>query len=86
MSTHTIGSVSDVALTDFSAGASTGFEAGNGLERLRSRNHQDDEPAEQAAFPRADGGAPAWAFLTAAFFIEALIWGKIVKKHNLGFN
>lgn len=71
---------SEVALHELPAGAATGFEANNSLEQLHSRGRRDGLPAEQSELPTADGGASAWAFLVAAFFIEALIWGKTCEK------
>jgi hypothetical protein len=46
--------------------------------------HQRDQETEQAytgqrpefSLPQADGGKEAWFFLVAAFFVEALVWGK----------
>jgi hypothetical protein len=41
----------------------------------------EDEVAElpstrqEFSLPRVDGGKDAWLFLTASFFIEALVWG-----------
>jgi hypothetical protein len=29
------------------------------------------------SLPQADGGKDAWLFLAAAFFVEALVWGKV---------
>jgi hypothetical protein len=46
---------------------------------LRPHGGEADRPPEgrqEFSLPPADGGKDAWLFLAAAFFLEALIWGK----------
>jgi hypothetical protein len=47
---------------------------------LRQLDRETDQPAEgqqEFSLSQPDGGKDAWLFLAAAFFIEALIWGKV---------
>jgi hypothetical protein len=46
---------------------------------LRQHDQETDLPPEgrqEFSLPQADGGKDAWLFLAAAFFVEALVWGK----------
>ena len=55
------------------------------LRTLRSDEHSRHEDGQEFSLPQADGGKDAWMFLIAAFFVEALVWGKFVYDFPCNF-
>lgn len=43
---------------------------------LETSSRWNDEPENETLLPPTDGGKDAWLFLTAAFVIEMMVWGK----------
>jgi len=47
---------------------------------LQQHDQETEQPyvvRPEFSLAQADGGKDAWLFLAAAFFVEALVWGKV---------
>jgi hypothetical protein len=51
------------------------------LHRHEQETEQPYTVRPEFSLPQADGGKDAWLFLAAAFFVEALVWGKVSVSH-----
>jgi len=49
-------------------------------QSVELQQHDQEQPyavRPEFSLAQADGGKDAWLFLAAAFFVEALVWGKV---------